>query len=131
MNLFDPSRPIIHERHIMKMLREEGWIGHASQLRALAFHGEDLRQRYENEASHAWAGNFATYKAGTWWEDMETAYGCGIWQQQGEAAHLIRRLLIALGHDAPKGIETCDECDVNLVENDHAQDCSHFEEGDE
>lgn len=65
MNAFDPKRPIIHERHIMRALNEEGWIGYASQLRALAFHGEDLRQRYENEASHAWAGNSATYKADT------------------------------------------------------------------
>lgn len=65
MNAFDPKQPIIHERHILKILGEEGWIGHASQLRALAFHGEDLRQRYENECSHAWAGNSVSYKAGT------------------------------------------------------------------
>lgn len=65
MNAFDPTKSIIHERHIMKTLREEGWIGYVSQLRALAFHGEELRQRYENEASHAWAGNSDTYKAGT------------------------------------------------------------------
>jgi hypothetical protein len=62
---FNPAQPIINERAIMKTLNEEGWIGHASQLRALAFHGEDLRQRYENECSHAWAGNSDTYKAGT------------------------------------------------------------------
>jgi hypothetical protein len=65
MSAFDPQQPITHERHIMKTLREEGWIGYASQLRALAFHGEELRQRYENECSHVWAGNSDTYKAGT------------------------------------------------------------------
>lgn len=65
MNVFDPKLPIINERHIMRVLNEEGWIGYVSQLRALAFHGEDLRQRYENECSHAWAGNSDTYKAGT------------------------------------------------------------------
>lgn len=63
--IFYPERSIIHERAIVKRLNEEGWIGHASQLRALAYHGEELRQRYENECSHAWAGNSATYKAGT------------------------------------------------------------------
>jgi hypothetical protein len=65
MNIFDPKKPVIHERHILKILGEEGWIGYAKQLRALAFHGEELRHRYENEASHAWAGNSASYKAGT------------------------------------------------------------------
>jgi hypothetical protein len=62
---FNPRKPVLHERHIMRALNGEGWIGKASQLRALAYHGEDLRQRYENEASHAWAGNSDTYKAGT------------------------------------------------------------------
>jgi hypothetical protein len=49
----------------MRVLKEEGWIGYARQLRALAFWGEELRQRYENECSHAWAGNSPEYKAGT------------------------------------------------------------------
>jgi hypothetical protein len=62
---FDPQRPIIHERHIMRALQEEGWIGKPSQLRALAYWGENLRQRYENECSHAWAGNSDRYKDGT------------------------------------------------------------------
>lgn len=62
---FNPKQPIINERHIMRGLNGEGWVGYVSQLRALAFHGEELRQRYENEASHAWAGNSDTYKAGT------------------------------------------------------------------
>lgn len=65
MAVFNPKKPIVHERHVMRKLREEGWIGYAKQLRALAYHGEDLRQRYENEASHAWAGNSDLYKAGT------------------------------------------------------------------
>jgi hypothetical protein len=65
MSAFDPKKPIIHEEHIMRRLNEEGWIGYVSQLRVLAFWGEELRQRYENEASHAWAGNSDTYKAGT------------------------------------------------------------------
>lgn len=62
---FNPAQPILHERHIMRQLQDDGWIGKASQLRALAFWGEALRQRYENECSHAWAGNSERYKAGT------------------------------------------------------------------
>lgn len=65
MSAFNPAQPIIHERHIMRALNKEGWIGYVSQLRALAFWGEELRQRYENEISHAWAGNSDRYKAGT------------------------------------------------------------------
>lgn len=62
---FNPAQPILHERHIMRALQEAGWIGKSSQLRALAFWGEHLRQRYENECSHAWAGNSERYKTGT------------------------------------------------------------------
>lgn len=62
---FNPAQPILHERHIMRQLQEAGWIGKPSQLRALAFWGENLRQRYENECSHAWAGNSDRYKDGT------------------------------------------------------------------
>lgn len=62
---FNPAQPILHERHIMRQLQDAGWIGKASQLRALAYWGENLRQRYENECSHAWAGNSERYKSGT------------------------------------------------------------------
>lgn len=62
---FDPSKPILHERHVMRALQDEGWIGKSSELRALAFWGENLRQRYENECSYAWAGNSDRYKDGT------------------------------------------------------------------
>lgn len=65
MDSFNAKKPILNERHIMRALNEEGWVGYASQLRALAFHGEELRQRYENECSHAWVGNSDRYKAGT------------------------------------------------------------------
>lgn len=62
---FNPNREIHLEAHIMKFLQGEGWIGKPSQLRALAYLGEELRQRYENECSHAWAGNSDAYKQGT------------------------------------------------------------------
>jgi hypothetical protein len=65
MNRFDPNKPIHLEKHILTYLQGEGWIGHVEQLRALAFHSEELRQRYENECSHAWAGNSDAYKSGT------------------------------------------------------------------
>lgn len=57
--------PITGERQVLKSLTAEGWVGYAKQLRALAYLGEDYRQRNENECSYAWAGNSEFYKAGT------------------------------------------------------------------
>lgn len=65
MTRFDPEKKIADEKFVLKALSEEGWIGYPVQLRALAYHGEELRQRYENECSYAWAGNSEHYRGGS------------------------------------------------------------------
>lgn len=61
----DALPPIEGERHVMKALNGEGWVGYVKQLRALAFLGEAYRHRNEMECSYAWAGNSDSYRAGT------------------------------------------------------------------
>ena len=65
MTWFDPEKKITDEKFVLKALNEEGWIGYPVQLRALAYHGEELRQRYENECSYEWAGNSEHYRCET------------------------------------------------------------------
>lgn len=65
MTRFDPEKKIAGEKFVLKALNEEKWVGYPVQLRALAYHGEELRQRYENECSYAWAGNSDFYREGT------------------------------------------------------------------
>lgn len=67
-----------------------------------------------------------------YWDDMESAYRCGAWEESGSAARLIRDALTALGLAAPAGAEICKGCGRELQEADaygHAPDCT-LEESD-
>jgi len=59
------NKPLAYESSIVAKLAEEGWQGDVKCLRWLAERGEELRQRWENECSYAWAGNSPAYRSRT------------------------------------------------------------------